>query len=208
MNDIELTQEWTPIGSDGSYAFEGTFQGNGHTISGLNIENSENKNQGFFGSLKGTVNNLKLKGSIETTSDNAGGIAAYLTDTATVENCTVEVNVSGRDRIGGVAGYSFGGTIINCHSLGNVKGNVKVGGVLGENWNGTVKKCSNPVSYTHLDVYKRQRYEYLRRTFSGMGGCRLSVQPKEADTKMCIRDRNWTSSVLTYRLSLFVSFFL
>ncbi len=143
MNDIELTQEWTPIGSDGSYAFEGTFQGNGHTISGLNIENSENKNQGFFGSLKGTVNNLKLKGSIETTSDNAGGIAAYLTDTATVENCTVEVNVSGRDRIGGVAGYSFGGTIINCHSLGNVKGNVKVGGVLGENWNGTVKKCSN-----------------------------------------------------------------
>lgn len=143
MNDIELTRDWIPIGYSDIYAFEGTFDGNGHTISGIHIEDSDDNNQGFFGYVKGTVRNLKLEGSIETQSSSVGGLAAILAPDALVENCTVDMTVSGTDKVGGIAGESTSGQIRNCHNKGNVSGTVKVGGVVGENWNGSVSRCSN-----------------------------------------------------------------
>lgn len=142
--DIELTTDWTPIGSSDSHAFEGTFEGNGHTISGMKIDGSTNDNQGFFGYLKGTVNNLNVSGSIETRGSNVGGLVATMVKTAVVENCTTAVDVISKfNRVGGVVGFNVSGKIINCHNQGNIKGNVKIGGVVGENWNGHVEKCSN-----------------------------------------------------------------
>lgn len=142
MNDIELTKEWTPIGISSSYSFEGTFNGNGHTISGVNISATDNV-QGFFGYLKGTVKNLNIEGTVEAKGDSVGGLVGAMAPGSVVSGCTVNVNVSGKDRIGGVVGQNYSGRIVDCHNLGNVQGNVKVGGVVGENWNGQVKRCSN-----------------------------------------------------------------
>ncbi len=143
MCDIELTQPWTPIGSSDTCAFEGRFEGNGHTISGIEIRNSDNSNVGFFGCLKGSVNNLNLQGSIKSRNDNVGGMAAVLTESALIENCTVDINVTGRNRVGGTVGINRSGKIVNCHSYGEVEGNVKVGGIVGENWGGKVQNSSN-----------------------------------------------------------------
>lgn len=143
MNDIALTKNWIPIGNSEVHLFEGVFDGNGHTISGIKINGSQEDNQGFFGYLAGTVNNLNLSGSINTYGSNIGGMAGTMTSSAVVENCTVNIEVSGTDKIGGVVGESNSGQVINCHNQGSVKGNVKVGGVVGENWNGRIEQCSN-----------------------------------------------------------------
>lgn len=142
MNDIKLTQDWTPIGTSDTLAFKGTFDGNGHTVSGLRIESSS-EGQGFFGYLKGTVENLTLQGTVQTTRNYAAGLAAYMTPSAVVKNCTVKVNVSGKDRVGGIAGENYSGLITDCRSQGSVEGAAKVGGIAGENWNGRIKKCGN-----------------------------------------------------------------
>ncbi len=143
MNDIELTKDWVPIGYSDTYAFEGTFDGNGHTISGIRIQDVTDDNQGFFGYLKGTVRNLKLSGTIETETSNVGGLAAVMAPDSAVENCTVNMTVSGKDKVGGIAGQSTSARIENCRNTGNISGTVKIGGIVGENWNGSVRQCSN-----------------------------------------------------------------
>lgn len=142
MKDIELTSDWTPIGTSEMYAFEGTFDGNGHTISGLHIEDSESDYQAFFGYLKGTAENLKLEGLVTTGNDFTAGLAACMGESAVVRNCTVDVKVTGKDKVGGIAGESSG-LITGCLNLGTIKGNVKTGGIVGENWNGAVRECGN-----------------------------------------------------------------
>lgn len=142
MNDIKLTQDWTPIGISDTLAFKGIFDGNGHTISGLRID-SASERQGFFGYLKGTVENLTLQGVVQTRRNYAAGLAAYMTSSAVVKDCTVKVNVSGKDKVGGIAGENYSGLIIGCCSQGTVEGSAKVGGIAGENWNGRIKKCGN-----------------------------------------------------------------
>lgn len=142
MNDIELTQDWTPVGSSDRYAFEGIFDGNGHVISGLHIEAPGSEYQAFFGYLKGTVENLELQGTVATEKNFAAGLAAFVAQSAVVRDCTVDVQVTGRDKVGGIAGENSG-MIANCRNLGSIKGNVKIGGIVGENWNGIVRECGN-----------------------------------------------------------------
>lgn len=143
MNDIKLTKEWTPIGSSDTRTFEGTFDGNGYTVSGMKIKGSTDDNQGFFGYVSGKVCNLNVSGSVETSGNNAGGITGTLNPGAVLENCSADVSVAGHDRIGGIVGNSTSGSLLHCSHFGNVKGNVKVGGVVGENWNGQIQQCSN-----------------------------------------------------------------
>lgn len=143
MQDIQLTQAWTSIGTSDSYPFRGTFEGNGHTVSGLDITNSTDDNQGFFGYLGGTVNNLNLTGNITTNGSNSGAVAGTILEGAVVENCTAKVNVTGKDKIGGIVGENKSSSIIKCRSYGHIKGNAKVGGIVGENRNGLVEQCFN-----------------------------------------------------------------
>ena len=141
-DDIRLTGEWTPIGSGGASYFAGVFNGNGHTISGLKIENNSGP-AGFFGYLVGGVENLTVKGRISSGDESCGGIAGQLDPAAKILNCTSDVSVSAKDKTGGIAGYNDGGTIEGCINKGNVSGTYKVGGIVGENWGGTVTKCGN-----------------------------------------------------------------
>jgi hypothetical protein len=70
--DIELTQEWVSIGSNSASYFAGTFDGNGHTISNMVIDNTAG-NCGFFGYLVGEVKNLNVEGAITSQDGNCGG---------------------------------------------------------------------------------------------------------------------------------------
>ncbi len=141
-NDIRLTGNWTPIGSGSASYFAGVFDGNGHTISGLDIESSTGF-AGLFGYLVGEVKDLTVSGKIKSGDGNCGGIAGQLTSTAIITGCTTDVTISAKDKTGGVAGYNDGGTIESCINLGNISGTYKVGGVVGENWGGKINKCGN-----------------------------------------------------------------
>ena len=132
--DIDLGDEpWTPIGKNYSYAYKGTFDGQGYTIKGLYI-NSSDSNQALFGYVSGgTVRDLIVEGSV-TGGNNTAGIVAELAGASLIENCVNRVNVTGGNVVGGVAGRistSTAKTIRYCVNDGTIVGNTQVGGLVG-----------------------------------------------------------------------------
>ncbi len=131
--DITLTGEWTPIGTyDNPYT--GTFDGGGHTITGLTVTTSD-QYAGLFGDIdeNGTVKNMVLE-DVQITSDNSSGYAGGVAGDSwgTIENCSVSGSVSGTTFAGGVVGSQWGGSITGCNSSATVKGVIFAGGIAGE----------------------------------------------------------------------------
>lgn len=134
--DIDLTgKDWTPIGTDYDNSYKGTFDGGGHTITGLTFTTND-EYAGLFGHLNsaGTVKNVVMEG-IQITSNqiyggSIGGVVGF--SWGTIENCTVSGSVSGMVYVGGVVGAQWGGSITGCSSSATVKGMVYVGGVVGQ----------------------------------------------------------------------------
>ena len=144
--NIDLTgKDWTPIGTDYDNSYKGTFDGGGHTITGLTFTTND-EYAGLFGWLNraGTVKNVVMEG-VQITSNqiyggSIGGVAGY--SWGTIENCSVSGSVSGTVYVGGVAGAQIGGSITGCSSSATVKGMVDVGGVAGQtNSNATLTAC-------------------------------------------------------------------
>ena len=144
--DIDLTgKDWTPIGTDYDNSYKGTFDGGGHTITGLTFTTND-KYAGLFGWLNkaGTVKNVVMEG-VQITSNqiyggSIGGVAGY--SWGTIENCSVSGSVSGTVYVGGVVGVQIGGSITGCSSSATVKGTVDVGGVAGQtNSSATLTAC-------------------------------------------------------------------
>ena len=142
MDDIQLSDKWTPIGTGSASYFSGTFDGNNHTISNMIID-SNGEYIGLFGFLKGQVKNLNVTGEIKSGTDNTGGIAGQLEDEGKIINCTSAVTITAKDKTGGITGYNNGGKIERCINKGNISGTYKVGGVVGENWAGIIEQCGN-----------------------------------------------------------------
>ena len=147
--NIDLTgKDWTPIGTDYDNAYTGTFDGGGHTITGLTVTTND-QYAGLFGYLGkfgkfGTVKNVVMDG-IQITCNHrlgsAGGVAGF-SRAVTIENCSVSGSVSGTMRAGGVVGGQIGGSITGCSSSATVKGALNVGGVAGEKNSGaTMTAC-------------------------------------------------------------------
>lgn len=147
--DLTLTGEWTPIGTE-SHQYTGTFDGGGHTISGLTVTGSDQW-AGLFGYIDkdGTVKNVVLE-NVQITSDNqyayVGGVAGY--SEGNIENCSVSGSVSGNSNsngtsncVGGVVGQQYGGTITECSSSAIVDGRNEVGGVAGKTNSATLTAC-------------------------------------------------------------------
>ena len=137
-DDIDLNnQSWYPIGTSSSNPYEGTFNGDGHTISGLYIDSDDN-DQGLFGYVSGSgkIENLSVSGSVSVSgSDHVGGVVGL--NLGTVINCAFSGSVSGTgDYVGGVVGDNDGGRVENCYNTGEVSGNSYVGGVVGYNIGG------------------------------------------------------------------------
>ena len=143
--NIDLTgKDWTPIGTSFDNSYTGTFDGGGHTITGLTIT-TKDQFVGLFGYLNraGTVKNVVMEG-IQITSNhmfgNTGGVAGF--SWGTIENCSVSGSVSGTVYVGGVVGAQIGGSITGCSSSATVKGTVDVGGVAGQtNSSATLTAC-------------------------------------------------------------------
>ena len=148
--NIDLTGKvWTPIGTDYDNAYTGTFDGGGHTITGLTVTTND-EYAGLFGYLgnfnngAATVKNVVMEG-VQITSNqiyggSIGGVVGY--SWGTIENCSVSGSVSGTVYVGGVVGAQIGGSITGCSSSATVKGTVDVGGVAGQtNSSATLTAC-------------------------------------------------------------------
>ena len=144
--DIDLTgKDWTPIGTDYDNSYKGTFDGGGHTITGLTFTTND-EYAGLFGWLNraGTVKNVVMEG-VQITSNqiyggSIGGVVGF--SWGTIENCSVSGSVSGTVYVGGVVGAQIGGSITGCSSSATVKGTVDVGGVAGQtNSSATLTAC-------------------------------------------------------------------
>ena len=144
--DIDLTgKDWTPIGTDYDNSYKGTFDGGGHTITGLTFTTND-EYAGLFGWLNraGTVKNVVMEGVQITSNQIYGGSIGGVVGSGwgTIENCSVSGSVSGTVYVGGVVGVQIGGSITGCSSSATVKGTVDVGGVAGQtNSSATLTAC-------------------------------------------------------------------
>ena len=144
--NIDLTGKgWTPIGTDYDNSYTGTFDGGGHTITGLTVTTND-EYAGLFGWLNraGTVKNVVMEGVQITSHQIYGGSIGGVVGSGwgTIENCSVSGSVSGTVYVGGVVGVQIGGSITGCSSSATVKGMVDVGGVAGQtNSSATLTAC-------------------------------------------------------------------
>ena len=170
--DIALTGTWTPVGSTATYFgdfFAGTFDGCGHTISGLNVQGSK-VNQGLFAAInKATIRNLNVSGTVSCGTKNyVGGIVGKV-QAGTIENCSFSgsvtggytggiagglnsnnVTISGCANLAAVTGTTAGGilgywkntaAIRDCYNTGSVTGSAKAGGIVGQLQKGSIENC-------------------------------------------------------------------
>ena len=171
-NDVALTGTWTPVGN-GILAvkdfFAGTFDGCGHTISGLNVQSST-ANQGLFAAInQATIHSLNVSGVVNCGTKNyIGGIVGKV-QAGTIENCSFSgsvtggytggiagglnsnnVTISGCVNAADVTGTTAGGilgfwkntaAIRDCYNTGSVTGSAKAGGIVGQLNKGTIENC-------------------------------------------------------------------
>lgn len=154
--NIDLkNEEWTPIANyttTNEIFYEGTFDGGGYTISGLNVT-GKFRCASLFGAVKGgTIKNLTVAGNVSHNYSSTGldchvgGIVGSALDAATIENCSNNCSVTGGsgDVIGGIAGSNINNArIIDCYNVGTITGTImETGGVTGFNM-GTISNCYN-----------------------------------------------------------------
>lgn len=161
MNDIEMTGAWSPIGNCAANAFTGTFEGNGHTISNLNLNGNGNEYNGLFGYIDGAgIYNLTIENATYTLTETngkgvyAGGIVGFGRNGAVVENCVFNGTITANSPVvtaGGIAG-DLEGTIKGCHTLGTITVNAAgeyvystLGGIAGK-VEGTVSGCNSKMA--------------------------------------------------------------
>ncbi|MGN0582621.1 MAG: GLUG motif-containing protein, partial [Oscillospiraceae bacterium] len=146
-NGTDFTS-WTPIGwydivNSVKHSYTGTFDGQGHTVSGLYFNNDADY-VGLFGYIGtgGAIKNVGVVDSYINAYQHVGGVCGYNyaknNGTATITNCYNTGTVSGNSEVGGVCGNNYAesngtATITNCYNTGTVSGNSNVGGVCGAN---------------------------------------------------------------------------
>ena len=122
--------------------FSGTFEGNGHTISGLRLE-QDGSQVGVFRYIaeQGVVKNLKVEGSVTPggSRENIGGIAGE--NRGSILQCSFDGTVEGKDTVGGIVGKNVG-EVRACSASGEIHGEISVGGIAGEN-TGLLAECKN-----------------------------------------------------------------
>ena len=143
---------WTAIGcpmEDGYVGFEGTFDGQGHTISNLNIDNKANWGQGLFGYLKSknvVIKNFTVENVSINTEDTSGAVAGYATF-GSFENIHVtgDVNITGAQHMGGIVGNGYYANFSDCSVIANAGSKITatdasfVGGIVGYHGEGALK---------------------------------------------------------------------
>ena len=165
VGDSTKLHKWTPIGNS-SIAFDGTFDGNGHTISGMFI-NTTSSHNGLFGNNRGSVHSLVLDNSWVYGGKQTGGVVGY--NVGSVQKVTNQSTVSGvEDCVGGVVGnsnqkdYKDNSTLKNLLNKGFITGKNNVGGVAG---------CAANVTADSLENKSLiEGYGLVGGVFGGIGG--------------------------------------
>lgn len=143
--DIDLTGEtWTPIGSgfSSNTGYQGTFDGQGHSITGLSIttNSTDGGNAVLFDGIgsNGTVKNLQVEVNYNVQQGVASGIVNV--NYGTITACSVTGDIAARTSdIGGIASIN-NGSIIGCWFDGNLTTNYVEGGIAAYNY-GTITAC-------------------------------------------------------------------
>ena len=120
-------------------AFSGRFDGQGHVIRNLCVDDATWNFQGLFGKLSrgGQITDLGLEGVQVTGASCVGGLVGQ-NDSGTISSCYSAGTVAGETQVGGLVGENDPGSISLCYSTGTVSGEEKVGGLVGENRSGTI----------------------------------------------------------------------
>ena len=139
-DDIDLAgYDWLPMGRarGTNTGFRGSFDGQGHTISNLNVNVSgiaKNTEYGLFGLVDSgaVIKNFSIiSGQVNGFDNNTGAVAGYIWS-ATIENVTNYVDVVGATNVGGIVGQlTRSTTISNAINNGNISGTHRVGGIVG-----------------------------------------------------------------------------
>ena len=185
--DINLENEaWTPIGKSSSYPFSGSFDGQGYTISGLNVTASTSGDYGLFGyGQECTIQNVTVEGQVQISGSGnssygiAGILGRFYGTSGGVENCINRANVSGGQNVGGIVGYVFGGYstaskyIRNCANLGAVaaSGN-NTGGIAGYVYGqAALENCYNTGSVSGGGWRSGGTVAYLNSSYATVQNC-------------------------------------
>ena len=140
-NDIDISGKWEPVGQE-EILFDGTFDGNNHTISNIIVTVTDDNKAGFFGFIdkNASIKNLKLNNVNVSGCDDVGGLVG---DNAChpILNCNVNVTVSGKELVGGLVGLNRE-NISDCKVDGSVSGDIHVGGLTGYNGIGCNKNIT------------------------------------------------------------------
>ena len=157
---------WTPIGNTWEIEYTGTFDGNGHTVSGLYFNNPNSSYVGLFGNIgeNGKISNVGVLDSYFQFDEKGGGVCGK-NNGGELQNCSNSSTVIGCGRVGtgGVCGMNHG-TVIDCKNTGSVcnGSSNRVGGVCGENY-GPIINCFNGGTVS--------AYQYV----GGVCGCNYST---------------------------------
>ena len=130
--DISLNSySWTPIGISSSKTFKGSFDGNGHMVTDLYINSTDNY-QGLFGYISAaSIKNLGVTGTV-TAIDKSyiGGLVGYAAGAYSIDGCFNAAHVTGKQTVAGIVGSGAKtGTIKNCYNTGNITGTKLVAGI-------------------------------------------------------------------------------
>ena len=142
--------EWTPIGKDvNGKQFTGTFDGDGHTISGLTCTDTNKDYVGLVGyAIGATIQNVTVQGATLKGRDYIGSVCGYLLG-GTITNCHAVETVIGNKYCGGIVGYIMGNTnVTGCTNSGTVSGYNFLGGIVGQANRATVQRCFNSGAVT------------------------------------------------------------
>lgn len=164
VGDSTKLHKWTPIGNS-SVSFDGNFDGDGHSVSGMFI-NTTSTHNGLFGNSSGTVQNLVVENSWVQGGKYTAGIVGR--STGSVLNTKNLTSVSAKDEcVGGVIGSSYqkdyktNSVIKNAVNKGFIAGDKYVGGVVGCATYVTVDGAENTGSIEGLG--------YIGGIFGGVG---------------------------------------
>jgi len=151
--DIDMKDiDFEPIGNESEGAFTGTIDGDGHTISNLNVNLPGNKYVGFVGYLEGTVKNLNLENVDACGYCYVGGVAGCLGIGGLINNCIIDGSIEAKQLIGepicgGLVGQNDSGTITysqNKAIVSKYATSVKYsGGICGLSKSGNIDNCIN-----------------------------------------------------------------
>lgn len=146
--DIDLAnKEWTPIGNH-SNPFKGNFNGDNHTVTGMQIS-GELDRVGLFGectkhNVNSAIKNITVKDSVICGINFIGAIVGYAEE-INIENCrSIGNTINGKTDVGGICGKIGGysvGKVSQCYNSSKVTGRGRVGGIAG--MGGIAENCLN-----------------------------------------------------------------